>query len=325
MAPIRTIILAAPRRRGFSLLETTVALAILGVGLIMVAALFPVALTQHKESVERSYAVDITTKAEAMLHNGINADILWFHPGAFSAGFDSPWYVMAFANMPVGQSWDVPSSLAYTEQLNDMPAFTAALQLSGTAVLSDRVLPINDAETSRIANRYLWYGFYRQMAGGSKVFCAAICKHGRNDFFYPQSIDTGIPVDGGRYHVALPDLINPAVRFPVPWRVTLSREPGSRILRNMPGSTPIARLAPPGTKIMLHGQSYTNSNNGVLDFPVGRILTVVDTNDNDLIQVLEDLSDIRDSSSDGFRFDVWVFPPPVNGKDSPVLEWKVSL
>lgn len=312
-----------PARGGFSLLETTIALGVLGVGLIMVAALFPVALTQHKDNIQKSQALDMTTKATAMLHNAINADRLWFDQAAFAAGYDSPWYVMAFANILVGDTWQPQWSLDQTDMLNGAPPGNALLQLVGSAVLSDRHVPVDDTQTARNPNRMLWYGFYRQMAGGSKVFCAAICRHGRNDFFYPQIVDQIEPLNS-RFEEPLPDTDYP-VRFPTPWRVTLSRDPGTRILRGNPNAAPIGRLAPPGSRIFIHGQTYTNTGNGVLDFPAGRILTVVDTNNADLIQVLENLNDIRDSSFDGFRFDVWLFPPPVNGKESPVLEWKVSL
>ncbi|MCA9256863.1 MAG: hypothetical protein KDA33_14540, partial [Phycisphaerales bacterium] len=130
---------------------------------------------------------------------------------------------------------------------------------------------------------------------------------------------------------------NGRTQYPTPWRVTVGRLPNSQIL-TIPGltipniGTALAKLAPRGAKILIHGRSYTNTGGGVLDFPGGRVLTVVDTDGRDRVQVLEDIGDIEayDPSGEGFRFDVWVYPPPIVGKrsfqgESPVIEWKVSL
>jgi len=86
-----------------------IAIGVLGIGLIMVAAIFPVALTQHRESIEKSRSLDMLNKAEALLRSRINASNLWvdsFTP----AGMDSAWFMLPMSNLAVGSNgnnaWD---------------------------------------------------------------------------------------------------------------------------------------------------------------------------------------------------------------------------
>lgn len=91
------------RSRGFSLLETTIALSILGVGLIMVAAVFPVAISEHRQSTEKARAFEVFSKAEAMISAKVNTTDLWVHPdylpGGLLVGQDSPWYLLPTPNL----------------------------------------------------------------------------------------------------------------------------------------------------------------------------------------------------------------------------------
>lgn len=87
------------RQRGFTLLETTIAIGVLGIGLIMVAAIFPVALAEHRQTADRVRALAMFAKADAMLHSRHDARDLWVDPFVLAADVDSPWYMLPTANV----------------------------------------------------------------------------------------------------------------------------------------------------------------------------------------------------------------------------------
>ena len=315
-------------RRGLSLLETTIALGILGVGMVMAAAMFPAALTEHRMSADTSRALEMVSKAEAMLHNRLDARLLGINEGLLRGGVDSPWNLLPFANINVGGGLVDRSS--YADAINlwppPEPSRLAELQLFGTDVLSDRVIPLTDAQAQSAPNRLMWHGFYRQLADGSKSFAVAVCKQRRGQQFFMQDFSATSPTLNPTAFVSLPQ------RFPVPWRVTVSRLPGTNDLFSF-GGVSLADLAPRGSKIMIQGGTAGDAL-PLPTVPTGRILTVIDFVAANQIRVLEDLSDIAannpvDGSDNNFNFDVWIFPPAASGAgfgpDSPVLEWKVSL
>ncbi|MFQ5501468.1 MAG: type II secretion system protein J [Phycisphaerae bacterium] len=299
--------------RGFSLIETAIAISILGLGLLMMAAIFPVALTQHRQSADRARALDQISQAEAMLHNRLNPETLWFDPAFLDDGIDSPWNVLPMANIEVGANWlDLTN---YSAELNGrvlLPTISE-LQLLGTDILSDRIVPMNDAQAAVAEARLAWIGFYRQMANGTRAYTAAICKQNRNQVFLMQLVDPSL-AQSVRYRD--PAATGLRLRLPAPWRVTVSRLPGTQILFNVP-TVPatqfgLAQLAPRGSKIMILGFPIGSA-------PAGRILTVAETEGANRILILEDLGNIT------FDFDVWLFPPAIGARHSPLLEWKVSL
>lgn len=359
---------------GFTLLEVLIAFAVLGLGLIMVAALFPAALLEHARTVDRSRALDLATNAEAMLHNRLDGTQLYVNNVDLANGFDSPWYAIPFHNMtarntntfapgtPNESDWDnavyppvaagqpYPTQVYYA-RVNNTPVsyFVNLPQLFGVDYLSDSILPRTDAIANKATSRLVWHGFYRVTASGTRHFAVAVCKQRQNKEFARQFIPhTGNVTNPYANAIVLQKTlgdyaadagpttnVDTRARFPVPWRVTVARLPNSQIL-TMPGLTfggiSLARLAPKGSKLLIQGRTYTNTGGGVLDFPGGRVLTVVDTDDNNRIQVLENIGDIRayDPNVEAFEFDVWLFPPPITGsytfeKESPILEWKVSL
>lgn len=369
------------QKRGFTLLEMTVAVGVLGVGLIMVAAFFPAALLEHQRTVDDARALNLSSKAETMLHNRLNPDLLYVDQFALAAGFDSPWYAIPFVNMRVrpdntitnnrrewdptnvngalGNCLDPDVTQVFYNLLNNVPipatnpcAQPNPVQLFGLDYLSDRVLPRNAARVQEDADRLAWYGFYRTLASGKRDFAAVVCKPRKDRQYAVQDLSDTPENNYGTPRVRIE---TPTVNrfFPVPWRVTVGRIAGTNVLANqnnatVPGGVNIDALAPRGSKIMLHGRARTFSGGGVLDFPLGRILTVVEASppgpgDNrSRIRILEDISDIPefDPSGDGFRFDIWVFPPAVNLRttasgspavvpvfedESPVLRWKVGL
>ncbi len=316
MRPIPPSLPTRRRQCGFSLIETSIAISILGLGLLMMAAIFPFALTQHRQSADRAQALDLVSQAEAMLHNRLNAEALWFDPSFLDDGVDSPWNVLPMANIDVNVTGNWVDLTNYSAELNGrapLPANFSELQLLGTDILSDRIVPINDAQAAKAAMRLAWIGFYRQMANGTRAYTAAICKQQRNQVFLRQFVDTSLPITDRFRDPATTGL---RLRLPAPWRVTVSRQPGTQILFNNP-TVPatqlgLAQLAPRGSKIMILGFPVGGA-------PAGRILTVAETEGSNRILILEDLGNIT------FDFDVWLFPPAPGARHSPLLEWKVSL
>lgn len=323
----------APRgsvHRAVSLLETTVALSILGIGLIMIAAVFPVALSQHRESADQARALEVVSKAEAILHNRLDASRLWFDDTFLINGRDSYWYLVPFANILAYGTYDFTDAVRYADAINNAPLDFSTLQLFGTDVLSDRIAPINDAQAQEAPNRLVWYGFYRQLANGTKSYSAAVCKQRRKQIFYKQDLTITLPT------LNPTPVTNRPLRFPVPWRVTVARFSNPQFANAIyiPGPTSVlTELAPPGTKIMIHGHTCADA----LPFPsvpAGRILTVANPIEDGSgvvgVQILEDIRDIppndpADATDNNFGFDIWLFPPATNARVSPVLEWKVSL
>jgi len=349
----------------FSLLETTIGVAILGLGLIMVAAIYPVALTQHRQSLDQSRALELVPQAAATVHNRIRQDLLWNDATTLAQGLDSPFYVLPMVNIDVTGLWSMdaanPNNVAFiapydymlyqTDLLNQNPLIVpigpiapSIQQVPAADFLTDRTLARDDRQANEAASRMIWYGFYRHLATGSKTYAAAICKQRREQQFYMQSIDPTL-AENVRY--ADPQaLVDRPQRFPVPWRVTVQRLPGSQTLFMNATAVHLADLAPRGSKFMIHGASYTVDPRGYA-VPAGRVLTVIDpvqaTATAMGVEVLESIADIPDASQGAFGFDVWVIPPSSYGslyddglagggadylsfeKDSPVLEWKVSL
>jgi type II secretory pathway pseudopilin PulG len=342
-------------RRAFSMLETSIAVTILGVGLIMVAAVFPVALTQHQNSTEQAGALELLTKAQAMLRARIDTSQLYVPPGG-STPVDSPWYLLPPVNiLPGAVAWDAmhhPNTLNVNDPLYGNlisgfgPVSGNPVTIFGLDVLSDRLgpaanfsfSPLTDAELMTAPNRYTWYGFYRQMADGNVKFAAAVCKQRREQLFYEQNVTSPPPAT---FNTPVALTVQPNRRLPVPWRVTVGHwgNAQTRQLTNQPvagilgGGSQLATLAPPGAKIMIQGESY-NSVDPNLHYPVpaGRILTVAGVVDAYTVQVLEDISDVPlldDGSGVFTAFDVWLFPPAVvggaMGKESPVMAWRTNL
>ncbi|MBX3395749.1 MAG: type II secretion system protein [Phycisphaerae bacterium] len=320
-------------RRAFSLLETTIGMAILGIGLIMVAALFPVALTQHRDSVDRARSLELVPQAVAMVHKRMNPDLLWYNAPLLSQGFDSPWNVMPLSNIDAAGRWSFDPAnpnnssfsagydymLNYTDAINGAPLFSVH-QVYANDILSDREFPLSDRQANESANRLVWYGFHRKLATGANLYAAAICKQRRDQIFAMQDLS------GASALVDPVPIADRPQRFPVPWRVTVSRVAGTNALYiNNPSpaanSLTLADLAPVAAKIMVRG--VPDSLPPTVPVPAGQVLTVSETLTNGTVLVRENIDKIVSD------VDVWVFPPSMSGpglsKEAPVLEWKVGL
>lgn len=304
------------QRRAFSLLEIMIAIGVLGIGLIMVAAIFPVALTQHKDSIEKSRSLDMLNKAEALLRSRIDTSKLWFD-ALTPPGADTPWNMLPMANLQVGSNgpnpWDwMPNTTPYFSSAGTInPGLSAADYLhyanclnfsydaspgnpfSLTAIpplemLSDRKAPLtvnpwspmNDDEFQAIENRFVWIGFYRRLANGSSRFAVAVNRLLRGERYAEQDMST--------VGLAGPGFMSRAGgvprRLPVPWRVTVRYNPQTRRMYNTADPEGLGELAPPGSKIMVGGFIWRNGNvvpsPTMPVSPAGRILTVTNVFDN---------------------------------------------
>lgn len=342
------------RRPAFSLLEIMIAIGILGVGLVMVAAIFPVALSQHKDNIERLRATGLVSKAQAIIHTKFDSSKLWVHPdflpGGAMAGQDSPWYMLPMANLAVGtDTWDAMSvnapsatNMAYADAISQFWGtggyggdgnFGWGGVLVGTDMLSDRSAPytnndpnspFTEAEFVAVPNRFVWYGFYRWLANGSVAYAAAICKQSRDSTYLQQDLSGGLFI--------LNATGTPIRRLPVPWRIAVRYDGvNNRLFSDQGDDEGLGEIAPRGSRIMIGGLSrdYGLGTYGP-PVPAGRILTVTSVFDDNIapgnttsgpykplaIEVIENISDLPDSNVADVRFDVWVFPPPVVGSDS---------
>jgi hypothetical protein len=364
------------RARAVSLLETTIAVGILGVGLIMVAAVFPVALSQHRDSTYLARANELLSKADAMLRSRFSANELWT-PTGLSSGEDSPWYLMPSTNLYYGaEYWDdmrlVPSPAwpaTYANVMNgatstDYPAYPTWALLYGLDTLSDTrapytnadiYSPFTDDEFTLTPNRLVWYGFYRRLADGTFNYAAAVCRQQREHLFVQQDLSENTdpslaPEAKNPYSTPIAVFTNglaDARRLPVPWRVSVRYDGVRNLIGNpttvpMLGSgLPLGVLAPPGSKIMIHGAVHVNElvPSGLateVKVPAGRVLTVSDVIAGypAYVEVLGEVDDLPlfDPFGDTSRlvtFDVWVFPPPIRGSEftnsPPVIAWKLLL
>jgi type II secretory pathway pseudopilin PulG len=333
-----------PSRRAFSLQEVMVAVGVLGIGLIMVASIFPVAMSQHRDAVEGASTLTLAHRAQALMDAKLDTISappagLWkpVSNGTLPAGMDSPWLVLPAPRLLAGGGWGAAPYFNAINTLGAAPALNG-LHFGPGDILSDPRAPLDDAQAEESAFRLLWYGFYRENAAHHLDFAAAVCRQKRTDTFANQDLSDLAQNANGRVEAFVSPTVDPAnllaapviSRLPMPWRVTVGcvGYAGSRRLsNNFPDNAAgagLGFLAPPGSKIVITGWWY-----GTAPLPAigsGRVLTVTAASGYE-VDVLEDVSDlpIYNSATNDWSFDVWVFPPPFNaggfGKKSPVLDW----
>jgi len=296
-----------------------IAIGVLGIGLIMVAAIFPVALTQHKDSIEKSRSLDQINTAEALMRSRLDSGQLWVAASPVVApGADSPWYMLPMANLAVGSNgnnaWDwmpntsplfssisapIPVGLTQADYLTYANCLNFAINtdpgnpFSWTAIpslemLSDRKAPptinpwspMNDDEFQSTENRFAWMGFYRRMANGSTRYTVAVNRILRGERYAEQDVSTVGMADPG----LMPQAGGTPRRLPVPWRVTVRYNPQTRRMYNTASPEGLGELAPPGSKIMVGGFIWRNGFVAppppLPVSPAGRILTVTNVFDN---------------------------------------------
>lgn len=340
------------KRTAFSLAEVLIATGILGVGLIMVASIFPVAIVQHREAADIAAASTLAQRARAMLLARVNIDDNGLYrpirlgqwPGN-SPYQPTPWMAIPiqslipaansppdgrYENLPNGGVF--PTYASYENILSRWPLNPPVPNVPDTVTMfsardlvSDLRPPQNDTEAEAVASRLVWYPFYREISASDVEFCVAVCRQTRGAIFGLQDTTLANPT------------LTPTIsvgnerRFPVPWRVTVYRW-GERRLSNETvgavafGGADLGRMCPVGSKLMLTGGSSSSQ----YPVPSGRVLTVTEViaENTRQIDVAEDISDIPfvNSAVPPVTFDIWVFPPQLgNGQlefaKSPVLEW----
>src|SRR5262245_59888091 len=187
------------RARAFSLLEGAVALTILGIGLIMIAAIFPVALSQHRDSVDLARASELATKSGAVLKARFSDTSLWTNSDP--SVNPSQWYMLPVPSLAAGAAtWDGMAN--YGNLINRYRAIDAPSTnppvLTAMDILSDRLAPFStaiplspftDDEFGVAANRGVWFGFYRKL-DTLTTFAAAVCKQRRGQTFAEQDLLT---------------------------------------------------------------------------------------------------------------------------------------
>lgn len=257
------------RRKGFTILEGTIALTILGIGLIMIAAIFPVALSQHRDSVELARAAELATKAEALIKARIDPTTLWVKtPPA-----DPNWYMLGALNLEAGSvAWDEmpvglpPNYLISTQYANVIngvteadiatanPTVLTAMDILGDRLapftLGDSLSPFTDDEFGESAGRLAWTAFYRRQS--TTTFCTALCAQRRGQFFAqqdlgPQTLNWAQLDAAARTPFATP-IANVAGfrRLPVPWRVSVGyARPAGPIVVGDPRNRQLANTMTP--------------------------------------------------------------------------------
>ncbi|NUQ46183.1 MAG: hypothetical protein HUU22_09120 [Phycisphaerae bacterium] len=309
-----------------------VAIGILGVGLVMVAAIFPVALSQHKDAVDAATAITIANRAAATVRAKVDMNRLWkpVTNGVMPQFEDSPWMAlncpMYLADATGNPLLDPPPSSVqpvpnnYLNHISN-PAWVAVPSLSTGPVAdnavsflfsdlySDPRAPRVRAAIEQIPQRLIWYPFYQQTASGEIRFAAAVVRHTAAQRYARQ--DLGF---AGCY--ATPAPTNELVSQPVPWRVLLTYMPSGAfaapnrlVAVDVPAQSggpnaaigQIANAAPPGSRIMLTGMLSRRLGGyqplGVSSAIAGRVLTVVGTvrsgtSNTTAIEVREDISDL---------------------------------
>ncbi len=342
--------------KSFTILELTIAIGILGIGLIMIAAIFPVALFQHSRNLDQLRSTQITGKAKAHISRLSSMD-LWVDPihevGGQLVHLNSPWYLIPYTNLPIGSDkWDamiisVPwaPNETYADVINGLVDNNANISgnaarghiLTSIDIFDDRVAgnpndPIHHFTENQLmeqSNRFMWFGFYKHLAIGINTYGFVICKHIRGSYAEQN-------LTFGTFAYAQTTKLR---HIPVPWRVTVAYDRKSkRIFNHSTDDEGLGELAPPGSRFIIHG----STNPPGVDVPTGCGLTVsnvfdtVTSNGNVLpdpraIEFIEDYF-LPDFVTTGVAFDIWVFPPPVIGlspdvqfgRKSPVFRWQMG-
>src|SRR5437016_14205621 len=97
-------------KSAFTLLELMISIGILGVGLIMVAAVFPVALSQHRAVSDAFLGQRLATKAAGIVRSRLESERLFVPPPNSGpvppSGVDEPrpgiWFPVPAEVLPVG-------------------------------------------------------------------------------------------------------------------------------------------------------------------------------------------------------------------------------
>lgn len=111
-SPARNTVVFAPRDRGFTFTEVMFAVVILGIGFIMIAAIFPVAIRQNAQSAEESVGVTAAERGIAMMQLRANGTL--FPPTARTVSVPTNPNISGFVDyfppfVALGEAYNSPS------------------------------------------------------------------------------------------------------------------------------------------------------------------------------------------------------------------------
>lgn len=152
------------RRKGFSLIEVLIAIAILGVGLVMVATIFPVAATWTRQAAEETVASQVALNAVNIIKVKLNNNAFsWqsdiYYPQDSLVVYDGVIYKanaqnFGVANKPPAGNWDVMDGSSATKiaTLCDANApFSDSWNSGKTYTVGDKVFSGGNIYTSLVA------------------------------------------------------------------------------------------------------------------------------------------------------------------------------
>ena len=231
------------RRRAFSLIEIMIALGILTIGLVMVAAVFPVALDQHRRSTDEVMARFSMRNAQAMLKaNTRYTDELpnipvanlvagqrFYHPMPFATTNDgdpsNPLYrsyhlrMLSLVNVPV-----LPTGIIDVLRFDRMegpPEWPSDPDHPFHLSWLDLIEPAPTAQSPLdVRSRRFWVGFYRKLNPTISEYVVFACKRNRGEWFASQDAQAltssgAILARSSQYDAMLP----------IPWKLPMAVEP----------------------------------------------------------------------------------------------------
>jgi prepilin-type N-terminal cleavage/methylation domain-containing protein len=166
-------LLPPSRRRGFTFTEILFAVLILGIGFILIAAIFPVALRQTQATSEETVAATIAKGGVSYMAK-YNSQAYWYAPALVPPATTATPDGMVH---PIGPG-------AFTSDSTATVVNTTLWPL----VCGNLILPSD--------SRYAWVPMYRQMSGQPYVQIILIGVQARNRSFY-DSNDLATRSDGG--------------------------------------------------------------------------------------------------------------------------------
>ena len=301
-------------RRAMSLIEIMIAIGILGLGLTMVAIIFPLALDQHRISTDRILSADVAVQMQSRMI--CDTGFL----GGLNDGLSGTVYVVPFTT-PVPRG-DGSGTLDDNNISRDLDRL-GSKGVPGGSVNNSQLIDWQDAlypvpTSSQDLNRrprYFPISFYRKAQGVTQC-TVFVCRRTGGQWFALQD-ETQFP--------DLADQVSDEL-VPLPWKLPVTLEdidPTASVRW-------IFRLQGIRPNLSLEGLVRTGSK--LLSQATGRIYTVINVNDGDdtptdgsddnMIFVLEDP---RGEGPDLTKFNVWLVPGPVDpmtrsfGK-SPVVD-----
>jgi len=297
-------------RPAMSLIEIMIAIGILGLGLTMVATIFPLALDQHRISTDHILAADVARRAQSRMVSDSG-----FLSG-LNDGLSGTVYVVPFTT-PVPKT-DGSGTLVDHDISNDLDRLGGE-DVPGGSVSNSQPINWRDAlypvpTSSQDMNRrprYFPISFYRKAQGITQC-TVFVCRRTGGQRFALQD-------DGQLRNLAPKPLPSSGDELvPVPWKIPVKRSPQRQQFYYSESSAPAIALS----------QIVTNGAR-LLSQATGSLYTVIDTVDGppgpSTMRVLEDASAEPGTVAAPVVFYLWLVPGPFDrtrntfGK-SPVVD-----